>query len=86
MGIYINQNSKGEFLPTRGKAEALIADGAKEVDGKEFLPDMVCVVDNDGKWDAALYCEDEIQYMRTVHPSEYRKRRWLIYPNLNTQI
>jgi hypothetical protein len=77
MGYYVNENSKGEPLPIKGKANALIADGAKEVDGNEFLEDLVCVVGN-GFFDAALYCyKEEYDYVKKY--PDRRTKRWLVY-------
>jgi hypothetical protein len=77
MGYYINYNSKGIALPACGKANALIADGAKEVSGNNYEENLVCVVEN-GLFDAAMYCYlDEYEYVKS-NPDN-RKKRWLVY-------
>lgn len=79
MGYYINKDSKGNLLPQTGKAKALIADGAKVVDGKTFEENMVCVVENPFSFDAALYAhKSEYQYVKD-NP-DMRRKVWLVHP------
>lgn len=76
MGYYINQDSKGVTLPWR-KAEALIADGAKVVDGETFQENLVCVVSN-RDFDAAMYChKSEYEYVKKY--PDARPKQWLVY-------
>jgi hypothetical protein len=77
MGRYINQNSRGESLPTTGKAEALLNDGAKRVPCA-WQKNLVCVVEN-GPFDAAgyAYCESEFKAFNL--PSDTRRKTWLVY-------
>jgi hypothetical protein len=79
MGIYINTTSAGEPLPRFGKATALIADGARIVSPK-FQPNLICVVTNDEMFDAALYCETEEEFRRTLRREDTRKKVYLVHP------
>ena len=81
MGKYIEKNSQGEGWPSAtGKADFLIADGAKEVSGTEikFQPFLICVVEN-GPFDAAAYV-DTRQEFEAFQPDfrDGRPRRWLV--------
>lgn len=83
MGKYINKNSKGETLPAKGKAEKLIQDGAKELDGGiigeflEYQPNMICVVDN-GLFEACGYAYNEAEFNAFNHV-DGRPKRWFSY-------
>jgi hypothetical protein len=77
MGYYINKTSDGQPLG-RLKVEALLADGATMVDGSEFLPNLVCVVDN-GIFMAAGYCYSEQEYEEFKYP-DGRNKTWLVHP------
>lgn len=79
MGIYINKTSTGQPLSYQGKAAALIADGAK-ITHPEFQPNLICVVENPGSFDAALYCETENDLLRTMDKQDTRKKTYLIHP------
>jgi len=79
MGVYINQTSTGESLPFSGKAKALIADGAKIVVNPEFQPNLICVVENPGSFDAALYCETEYDFKVTLNKHDTRKKTYLVH-------
>lgn len=78
MGIYINKTSTGQYLQSLGKAAALIADGAK-ITHAEFQPNLICVVEGE-KFDAALYCETEHDFLRTTDKHDTRKKVYLIHP------
>jgi len=77
MGYYINENSKGESLPSIGKVQALIEDGA-EVVKAEYQPNLICVVDNI-MFEAAGYCYSEEEFEEFKHP-DGRKKTWLVHP------
>jgi hypothetical protein len=77
MGYYINHDSNGKELG-RLKVESLLADGATIVDGSEFLPNLVCVIDN-GMFMAAGYCFSEREYEEFKLP-DGRRRTWLVHP------
>lgn len=77
MGYYINSTSKGQPLG-RLKVEQLCADGATIVDGNQFVPNLLCVVDN-GIFMAAGYCYSEAEYEEFKHP-DGRRRTWLVHP------
>lgn len=81
MGLYINKDSKGNLLPTTGKAFALQRDGAAIIpEPKQWDEGIICVVDN-GFFDAAGYCfnKAELEAFRPT-PSDTRKRWWLHWP------
>jgi len=78
MGYYINTNSKGEPLRPLGKAKALVDDGATIVDGKEFQPNLICIVSN-GMFDAAGFAFSLSEYEAFKEP-DGRQRTWLIHP------
>ena len=82
MGRYINQNSKGIPLPARGKAKALLEDGAIAV-APEFRDDLVCVVMN-GLFDAAAYCYSQEEFKEFSRPEDCRPKLWFIYPFAKT--
>ena len=77
MGFYINQNSKGQPLPAKGKAHALLQDGAIIV-APEFQPNLVCVVRNP-MFDAAGYCYDKDEFNAWTDPEDPRPKIWLVY-------
>lgn len=82
MGIYINTDSAGNLLPMRGKATALIADGAISVSGLDgFRENLVCVFINP-HFDAALYVSDQDTYNSIITSKDNRPRQWLIYKNV----
>ena len=78
MGIYINKTSIGEPLPYAGKAKALIADGARIVSAV-FQPNLICVVENPASFDAALFCETEHDFQRTLDKHDTRKKIYLVH-------
>ena len=85
MGRYINQNSKGEAAPIKGKADFLINDGAREIETPEvFEENLVCVVENPNSFDAALYVETQPHLMMTLDKRDTRKKRFLIYDHVET--
>lgn len=77
MGYYINQTSKGDFLPAQGKDKALIAagDAVRVPSPKQFEPGLVCVLKNGG-FDAAGYAFNEKEMNEFSHP-DGRSRTWL---------
>lgn len=79
MGKYINEDSRGLSLGTTAsqKVQSLIADGAVRISGDNFVPNMVCVVDN-GYFGAAGYCYDEHEYNQWKYPDN-RQKAWLQY-------
>lgn len=77
MGYYINETSKGDALPAKGKLEKLLEDGATIVDGKTFQENMVCVVEN-WMFDAAGYAYSE-EEMAAFNEQCGRKKTWVIY-------
>jgi len=78
MGIYINKTSTGEDLPKLGKVQALIADGARHTAGY-FQPNLICVIENEDKFDAALWCETEHDFLRTTNRHDTRKKTYLVH-------
>lgn len=86
MGFYLEQNSQGERLLSRNKADQLLDDGAEEIytseDNLVWQPNLVCVVSN-GVFDAAgwAYNRREMEAFKAT-PHDQRPRRWLIVPEL----
>jgi hypothetical protein len=77
MGYYINKTSTGKLLD-RDKVQELIRDGAIIVTGNEFVPNLICVVNN-GIFEAAGYAYSENEYKAFREP-DGRKRTWLVHP------
>ena len=75
MGFYVEQKSKGEGLLIHDKADQLIADGATRVDGRTFVPRMICVVDN-GNFDAAAWAYNKKEHSR-FQLEDGRTKQWL---------
>lgn len=81
MGFYLNVKSDGTPLPGRGKAKALIDDGGTVVDGKEFVPNLICVVDNPLMgFDAAGFVYDRQEFLAFSSPDDQRPKKWLTHP------
>jgi hypothetical protein len=80
MGYYINQDSRGLPIGSSAaeKTRSLVADGATIISGNEFVPNMVCVINN-GAFGAAGYCFDEQEYKNFNHPTDNRTKVWLQY-------
>ena len=80
MGYYINHNSNGVSLPACDKADYLILDGGAEISKpKQWVPNLVCVVEN-GMFDAAGYVYSEDELRAFTNPYDHRPKRWIIYP------
>lgn len=86
MGYYINQDSNGKALPTKGIFKALIEDGGSEIEtnfaggaSSGFKENLVCVVNN-GNYEAAGYCYDIDEYRAFSDPNDFRLKRWLTHP------
>ena len=79
MGKYINQDSRGLPIGASAshKVQSLIADGATRISNEEFVPNMVCVVDN-GYFGAAGYCYSENEHHAFSFPDN-RRKAWLQY-------
>lgn len=82
MGYYINQTSKGTELPAKGKAKALIADGATQIEPSklQYQPNLVCVVEN-GSFDAAGYVYSPNEFKEWNDSSDDRPKTWLTHPD-----
>jgi len=80
MGKYINQTSKGDVGTSAGaKCRAIMEDGAIIISQpKEFMPNLVCVIDN-GFFGAAAYVYSEKEFVEFNHPSDTRPKRWFIW-------
>lgn len=83
MGFYIEKTTKGERLPTVGKAQALVAAGDATLlpeQPKQFVENLVCVVAN-GFFDGAGYCYSPEEFARFARPDN-RHKVWLIVPEV----
>jgi len=83
MGYYINENSKGEPVPHKGKVSFLLADGAELVEPEligVWQPNLVCVVDN-GFFEAAGHAYNEAEMKAFSDPTDTRPKTWLVYPH-----
>lgn len=76
MGKYINQDSKGNQLPTKVKSEALIIDGATETDAS-FKENLIAISDS-GMFEAAgyMFSEQEFNYFK----ENVNVVKWLVHP------
>jgi len=81
MGFYVNHDSKGNELPTFGKADALKADGAVITDGKQFEANLICIADR-LTHEAAIYCYDEREfgYIQGANERTGDEVIWLTHP------
>lgn len=78
MGYYINKDSRGTSLDSNSKVKQLLDDGAEIVSGDEFVPNLICVIDN-SIFQAAGYCFSEREYEAFKEP-DGRRRTWLTHP------
>lgn len=84
MGKYINQMN-GTNLPGRGKAEFLLANGAKDIlKPSEFRENLVCVVNN-GSFEAAGYAYNEAEF-KVFREPDGRPKRWFILENVESYV
>jgi len=80
VGMYINTLTNGTYLPARGKADALLKDGATELTPEEartYRPFMVCVVEN-SSFDAAGFAYDREEFAAFSMADDRRKKRWFL--------
>lgn len=76
MGYYINQDSKGNLLPSKGKSTILVADGGERIPPPtEWKEGLVCVVSN-ATFEAAAYAYDEAEMEAFLYP-DGRPKQWL---------
>lgn len=85
MGYYINQNSKGDTLPARGKALELLKEGKlvipQPLHSTEWQENLVCVVEN-AMFDAAAYVYSVREMDRILDAKrngDARKYTWIIH-------
>lgn len=77
MGLYLNKDLNGDWLPAVGKADALISEGAIEQKYPHYVHDrLVCVVSN-GPFDAAGFMFNQSEYCEFSDPADHRPKRWL---------
>lgn len=81
MGYYINQLPNGEQLPALGKAEKLLSiEGAELIkQPSEWEEGIVCVVNNNGLFEAAAYAYNEREMEAFAYP-DGRSKKWLKIP------
>lgn len=77
MGYYINNNSKGELLPSKGKALELLNDGGGRIKEPRYQGNLICIVDN-GAFDAAVYCYCHAEFHYFLMDS--RPKQWITHP------
>jgi hypothetical protein len=80
MGKYVNETSKGGVGSSAdSKCQAILNDGGVEIpEPKEFVPNLVCVVNN-GMFGAAAYAYSERELKDFTMPGDYRPKRWFIW-------
>lgn len=83
MGKYINKTSKCMVgSSARDKCLAILEDGGVEIDEpKNFIQNLVCVVDN-GYFGAAAYAYSEQEMKCFQNSSDTRNKRWFIWENV----
>ena len=82
MGFYLN-TIKGTGLPSRGKAEAILAlvAGSKKISPPLIWePDLVCVVNN-GTFEAAAHAYSEEEMHHFLDHLNGRPAQWMLVPN-----
>lgn len=79
MTAYINRTSQGE-LPSLGKVECLLNDGASFTD-RTFKENMVCVVNN-LFFEAAAYVDTQQELDLWLKEGKTRAIVFLVYPNV----
>lgn len=79
MGLYINQDSKGVFLPANGKTKALVTDGTVVQTNPHYVPGKsVCVVEN-FSFDAAAYAFSQREFDEFFNDHSGRRKTFLEY-------
>ena len=78
MGYYINKDSKGKILPSLGKVEALVSDGATIMSQPEYVPEKTVCVVNNFIFEAAAYAYSEQEFIRFID-RDVRPKTWLLY-------
>jgi len=80
MERYVKLTSKGVLGRSAGeKCDSIIADGGKEIrQPKEWIPNLVCVVDN-GFFGAAAYAYSENEMKVFQQSTDGRSKRWLVW-------
>ena len=81
MSYYIDKDTKGNPLPAKGKAQALVLDGAKELPSwPEYTNNLICVI-NLGPFDIAKYMYDKDEYTIHINLCDHRTITWLTHPH-----
>lgn len=85
MGRYINQTTNGPVTASaKAKIEAIVNDGGVVIpQPTEFVPNLVCVVDN-GAFGAAAYAFDEREMKVFQYHGDYRPKVWIIWDKVET--
>lgn len=80
MGFYIQRTARGEALGANDKARLLLQDeGARKVEGEEWEPNLICVVDNGG-FQAAAFCYNRREFQDFRIPQDLRPKYWIVHP------
>lgn len=87
MGTYVEHDLNGMHLPAKGKADALVASGAKALDILDIpVKDitsgntLLCIVEND-TFDAALIVVDSEEFGRACRGMNGRRHYWIVVPD-----
>jgi len=85
MGKYINKINESPLGATfYNKCSVLEANGAERVSGREYDPNLVCVVDN-GFFAAAAWAYSEREWETFKRP-DGRPKQWYIVPNAKDHV
>lgn len=85
MGQYINYIGKQSLGTTfYEKCAVLKANGAVKITDEQYVPDMVCVVDN-GFFGAAAYCYSEQEWKEFKHDCG-RRKQWFVLKDASKHI
>ena len=85
MGKYINSIDETRMGASfASKCEVLESKGATRVTGREYDPNLVCVVDN-GFFAAAAWAYSENEWNQFKKP-DGRTKYWYILPNAETHV
>ena len=82
MAYYITQDSKGQELPQKGKAEKLVLDGGIVISDPTFRKNLVCIL-HDTHHDTACYVDKQTLFAILTDRKDTRPKTWLMHPKAN---